>query len=162
MKKISLVLIVVLLILTLTGCGDKDDFIEVASITYTIDGEKVTEHSKAYLALGEAEEITYEGYYSGTLSTYRLDDKPRSVKLTHDQKVVDNILGLNDSNIDEYVYYYVKSGNQYKYYKAKLIGLYHQYIHVKVVDDDTIEIISGNGKTTYNVSSFSITHFDQK
>ena len=162
MKKTSLFLAIVLLFAILTGCNNKDDFVEVAAITYTIDGEKVTEESKAYLALGEAEEITYEGYYSGTLSTYRLDDKPRSIILTHDQKTVDNIQGLNDDHKGEYVYYYTKVGNEYKYYKAELLGLYYQYVHVKIVDDDTIVIISGKGKTTYNVSSYRITEFSKK
>ena len=162
MKKLSLILVIALLFATLTGCKSKDDFVEVAAITYTIDGENVTEKSYAYLALGEAEEITYEGYYSGTLSTYRLDDKPRSIILTHDQKTVDNIQGLNDEHKGEYVYYYTKVGYEYKYYKAELLGLYYRYVYVKIVDDDTIIIISGNGKTTYNVSSYSITEFSEK
>lgn len=160
MKKLSLLLIAVLLFGTLVGCSKKDEFVKVAAITYTFEGEKITEQSKAYLGLGEEEEITYEMYYSGTLSTYRLDDKPRSVILSRDQKEVDNIQGLNDSHKGEYVYYYVQTGRQqYRYYRAKLSGLYYSYVYVKVVDDDTIIINSSKGKTTYNVSSYSITNF---
>ena len=111
MKKLSaLLLLVIILIGTLMGCNQKDEFVKVASITYTFEGKSITEKSKAYLGLGEAEEITYEGYYSGTLSTYRLDDKPRSVYLSRDQKEVDNIQGLNDSHKGEYVYYYEHCG----------------------------------------------------
>ena len=161
MKKLSaLLLLVIILIGTLMGCNQKDEFVKVASITYTFEGKSITEKSKAYLGLGEAEEITYEGYYSGTLSTYRLDDKPRSVYLSRDQKEVDNIQGLNDSHKGEYVYYYKQTGvREYRYYRAKLVGLYHSYVYVKVVDDDTIVISSSKGKTTYTVSSYSITEF---
>ena len=100
-------------------------------------------------------------YYSGTLSTYRLDDKPRSIYLSRDQKEVDNIQGLNDSHKGEYVYYYEQIGRQeYRYYRAKLLGLYYSYVYVKVVDDDTIVVDSSKGKTTYTVSSYSITEFN--
>ena len=160
MKKLSLLLLVILLIGTLAGCSRNDDFVKVASITYTFEGEKITEKSYAYLGLGEEEKITYEMYYSGTLSTYRLDDKPRSIYLSRDQKEVDNIQGLNDSHKGEYIYYYKQTGIQeYQYYRAKLVGLYHSYVYVKVVDDDTIIISSSKGKTTYTVSSYSITEF---
>lgn len=161
MKKLSaLLLLVIILIGTLTGCSQKDEFVKVASITYTFEGKSITEKSKAYLGLGEAEEITDEEYYFGTLSTYRLDDKPRSVYLSRDQKEIDDIQGLNDSHKGEYVYYYVQTGRQYKYYKAELLGLYYSYVYVKVVDDDTIVIDSSKGKTTYTVSSYSITEFN--
>ena len=160
MKKLSLLLLVILLIGSLAGCSRNDDFVKVASITYTFEGEKITEKSHAYLGLGEEEEITYEMYYSGTLSTYRLDDKPRFIYLSRDQKEVDNIQGLNDSHKGEYVYYYKQTGvREYRYYRAKLVGLYHSYVYVKVVDDDTIVISSSKGKTTYTVSSYSITEF---
>lgn len=162
MRKLSLFLAIIMLVGTLlVSCAEKEEFVKVAYVTYTVDGKKVTEQSKAYIGIGEREEITYEQYYDGTLSKYRMDDKSLSIILSPDQKEVDEIQGLNDSDKGEYLYFFESVGfHEYIYYRAKISGLYYSYISVNEVDDDTIIISNSSGQTTYNVSSYSIKEFN--
>ena len=64
MKKIiTFILLFALTLSTFVGCKNDDGFEDVVSVTYTVDGQKKTEKSTAYMSLGVAnvEYISEEG-----------------------------------------------------------------------------------------------------
>lgn len=171
----AILILFALLCGVLTSCNDKNDgFTEVASITYTVDGKSKTENSTAVIYLGQMEHIT-EDEYNRSDSKYQVSSIAGglSTKLTASTKTVSSVWGINNSDKGKYVYYWYVAwgdmgwmkvrGKDYElgFAKCEITSeIRYNYIKVKVVDDDTIIIKNSKGETTYNVSSYSITHFN--
>ena len=173
-RVVAIVVLLSVFLSTLVCCsGDNDNgFKEVASVTYTVDGTKKTENSIARMSLGNAE-YSSEDEYTNANSKYQVTSVGISRALTSSSKTVSSIGGFDNSDNGKYIYYrYIAWGSMgwgsvrgkdfdFGFQKYKIISeISYNYIKVKVVDDDTIIIKNSRGETTYNVSSYSITYFD--
>lgn len=164
MKKIiAFILLFTLTLSTFVGCKNDDGFKDVVSVTYTVDGQKKTEKSTAYMSLGVPDvEYISEEEYEAADSKYRVSSVGISTALSSSSKTVSSISKFTNSDKGKYVYYrYVVAGGGVAFAKYEITSeIQYNYIQVKVVDDDTIIIRNAKGETTYNVSTYSITYFD--
>ena len=175
MKKIiTFILLFTLTLSTFVGCKNDDGFKDVVSVTYTVDGQKKTEKSTAYMSLGVPNvEYISEEEYEAADSKYQVSSVGISTSLAPSSKTVSSISGFTNSDKGKYIYYrYVAWGYMgfgrvrgrdfdFGFAKYEITSeIQYNYIQVKVVDDDTIIIRNAKGETTYNVSTYSITYFD--
>ena len=173
MKRIIVFLLSLLVLLSnFVGCKN-DSFVDVASVTYTVEGKKTTESSYAYMSLGSRTVISEEEYMNAD-SKFKFDSLVNlTQKLMPSYKTVSSILGLDNSDKNKYIYEkFIAWGSpglgqvrgedwDYGFVKQQICSeISYNYIKVKVVDDDTIVVKNSSGETTYNVSSYSITYFD--
>ena len=79
MKKIiTFILLFALTLSTFVGCKNDDGFEDVVSVTYTVDGQRKTEKSTAYMSLGVAniEYISEEEYEAEDILEDEDDESP--------------------------------------------------------------------------------------
>ncbi len=155
MKKILIVFFILVIILTnilLVGCKEKGDGFElVKSISFVSSGESKVIHSTASYIFDGEEESNYdewrknEDYWLHTDNPF--DSFPLNVKI------------LGEKKKDTYYYYTRRLGNYVCYLKVKIKGYKYNYLYVKVIDNETIEIKKDDKITIYKVTSYSITYF---
>lgn len=169
MKRIvSLFLLFTLAILSLlsTGCSI-EKYKLIWSVSYTVDGKTYTEKSTYGIAIKGASmgiDCTEEDYLS---AEHRFENGPfkfTGYELPQNSTTVQAHGTLTEEDVGEYFYvktsYYNPPVSQVWYKKYEFAGFGYHYVYVKVVDDDTIIIKKDGTKTTYNVSSYSLTYFN--
>ena len=107
MKKIiAFILLFTLTLSTFVGCKNDDGFKDVVSVTYTVDGQKKTEKSTAYMSLGVPNvEYISEEEYEAADSKYRVSSVGISTALSSSSKTVSSISKFTNSDKGKYVYY---------------------------------------------------------
>ena len=168
-KYLYLVVVFVVTIFMFAGCGN--DFMEVASVTFTTSGETRTINSYWYLIHGTYTKVTQEEYNAAKFKTSVLAGSDVNVD-TLDFYTSDvysgNIYNVSEKpykpynitidNIGEYFYIYAHDLGSYNesYYKTEIIDVGANYLQVKVVNNTTIIVKFGVNETTYTVTSYRI------
>ncbi len=160
-KFLAIILLTTLSISILSSCKGckKNDFVEVYSVTFTVDGKKTSKYSSASMDLSLVGFVS-KSEYDAVEEKYKISSPNLTESLSPYVKTVSSVCGLNNSDKGKYVYhsYYNMGSVVYAVYLITS-GINHDYVSVKVIDDDTIIIRSYGSETTYNVSSYSITYF---
>lgn len=157
MKKIGIVFVSIVILLTsvlLVGCKEKGDGFElVKSISFVSNGESKVIHSTAsYILDGGETESNYDEWRKNEDYWLHTDNPYYSFPL--------NVKILADKKKDTYYYYTRRLGDYVYYLKVKIKGYEYNYLYVKVIDNETIEIKKDDKITLYKVTSYSITHFE--
>lgn len=177
MKKIgTLVLTFILLFFSTisTISCDNSGFTLVKSVSITTNGEKLTFKSTTtpqvsfgfnYSLISQSEFIAApenRKFYGAdnsdfnALSKITINDAIKASKHSTHYEVV-------EKDLEGYWYHeysYTSQGNvYYEYEKYKYEKTYCNFVYVKVKNDTTLVIKSGNGETTYTVSSYRIKEF---
>lgn len=182
-KSTSLLIIFVIIFL-ISGCASTeytnksdDDFITVASITFTTAGNTKTLYSSWYITREKYEIATKEEYdnankrlkssvmagYDVNVNTLGLyDDNLFSGNLySLPEPLIANYTprGILDEDVGKYFYIYAHDLGAYNkyYFKTKIKGYGTHYLQVKIKNDTTIVIKTSSGnETLYTVTSYSI------
>ena len=149
------------------GCK-KDSYKLVWSVSYTLDGKAYTEKSTYGVAIQgnlNGVDCSETEYLS---AEHRFENGPfksTGYELPKDSATIQSHGSLTEEDIGEYFYvktsYYNPPVSQVWYKQYQFAGFGYDYVYVKVVDDDTIIIKKNGEKTTYNVSSYSLTLFQE-
>ena len=161
-------LLVCLLTMPFTGCAN-DDFVTVCKVVYTTRGETKTQASTAFIDYSEPTFITEDEYnespegqrITGKASSYNLSPnftipKGAEGKLSYTAKPTET----DSEKLTRYYKTYHDLAGKWIYAKVKYMGIDYSFIQVKVVDSSTIVIKDKKGETTYKVTSYSITYFN--
>lgn len=166
------VFFVLIAALSFSACNN-DGFEIVQSITYTVEGETITETSRAYLSPGDAFHYpSDESDYYSVDENYRFDDMvPRYLELDTNEKTISNFDGLTEKDIGQTIgcmrYDYSDRPPTPIYYTFIFNGWSYSYLRVKVIDHTIIVIrdgysVGGNPiDRTYSVTSYQIRYFDE-
>ncbi len=173
MKKIGTLVLTILLIIVSTvsvsGCSDNDGFHVVKSVTFTTNGEekKFSSSQSPSFKMENDDYITahefnnapndrkiYEAFYDLD-SRYSVNDAIKAAKnATYYEVYEKELAGI------WYITYSWTNGVGNTYYKKGTYkNTYFNFVYVKVKNDTTLVIKSGNAETTYTVSSYRITEF---
>ena len=151
-----------------------DGFEVVQSITYTVEGETITETSQANLRPGDAYLTPSDkDTYNSVNENYRFDQLiPLHLELDTNEKTISNYAGLSESDIGETIgcikYEYDDHLPTAVYYVFTFDGWGYSYLRVKVINHTIIVIGDGYsaGGTpldrTYTVTSYQIRYFDKE
>ncbi len=151
------------------GCNG-DGFVPVCSITFTTNGEQKTFRSKAERC--DVESIT-QGEYSAGISTgkemtssdwcSRVLDRMHSVP-KHYEKGSNAVIAQEGEEIEKTILYEKTASTLFSgYYYSRHTHynlITYKYILVKIIDSDVLCIKEMSVETTYVVSSYSITYFN--
>lgn len=156
MKKIGIVFVSIVILLTsvlLVGCKEKGDgFRPVSSISFVSSGESFhLSSSFEWIGTGNPIEISYAEYDKVSYSQ-RVDTGP-NMRMPYYKKTY-FIKG-------EYYYWSARDVlGKWWGYKDKFVkyGRF-DYIYVKIIDNETIEIKKNNRSTLYKVTSYSISSY---
>lgn len=163
------VFFVLIAALSFSACNN-DGFEIVQSITYVTGGEKKTETSQVGILTDNWRPSISENQYLEIDEEYRYtDDIPMYINLTKDKKTVTSYYGLTEDDIGETVGYYVSEyygtvsniHEKRTYFSFTFHGWGYHYVRVKIIDNTTILIRYRTTETTYTVTSYQITYFDE-
>lgn len=165
------ILIAIFSIFTIIFIGCEKEFTEVSSVTFTSAGETRTLYSTWYIKTGSYMHATEDEYNNAkfkksilatnnvTLDTILLYTSDLfSGNIYNIKEKPFNPYNISKDDIGEYFYIYAHDFGAYtkSYYKVEITGVGAIYRQVKVLNDTTIVIKTGNLETTYTVTSYSI------
>lgn len=168
-KYICLFFVFVIAIFMFTGCGN--GFTEVASVTFTTNGETRTINSYWYLIHGTYTKVTQKEYDDAKFKTSVLASSNVNVDTLDfytSEVYSGNIYNVSEKpympynitidDIGEYFYICAHDLGSYNesYYKTEIKDVGANYLQVKVVNNTTIIVKFGVNETTYTVTSYSI------
>ena len=163
------VVFVLIAALSFSACNN-DGFEIVQSITYVTGREKKTETSQVGILTDNWKLTISENQYLEIDEEYRYTyNIPMYINLTKDKKTVTSYYGLTEDDIGETVGYYISEyygtvsniHEKRTYFSFTFHGWSYDYIRVKIIDNTTIVVRKYTVDTTYTVTSFQITYFDE-
>lgn len=161
---------IILCMLAFAGCSD-NDWTEVQSITYSVNGKTVTYTSKITFTINrtETDENSYNnaenkesalGIYDGT--TVYNESESFTINRAKDLSDAKALIG-NESYICFLSYDYINQSETYSYVKDTISSYTERYVKIRFVDSKSIEInfYENEGYETIRVlpSTYEITYF---
>lgn len=173
MKKFIPIFIVVLLLCFVmfyyTGCSI--GYKAVQSVTFTTNGVNKTCRSGKTNVFGHQLNITEEEYneksknrYTGVIDSIQTPSLETILKKANGKTTYKYV----EEKLEGYWYWTtfntnggLNTGTRY-YWKKQYYETNYYFVYVKVVNDTTLKIKDSKGETTYTVSNYRITYFQEK
>ena len=167
LKSLIVLFVILIFVFNCIACSnneEKDEFILVQSITYTVNGETRTRESRFGL-VGNSEEITREEYLKSPESQRISSNPDLYTILPSDYKMPRAHEGkIAETDTSDLTKYFIVYNFGYRYYKGVYDKKSYLYIYVKLIDKDMIVIkysFAGKDKEeTLLVTSLKISHFE--